>query len=134
MSKQVYEKYGEDRCWQFFDENHLRTMDDIRDHFGVPITVNNWTSGGRFQQRGLRCNLDELVKDKTDNGDIYLSDHCLAKAFDFDVRGYSAEMARQSILDNQDKFPYISVIEGDVNWIHIGFRNSPYDGIRVIYD
>jgi hypothetical protein len=50
--------------------------------FNEPITVNTWHKNGSFDERGLRCNLCELVKDKTT---VYLSAHSLGKAIDFNV-------------------------------------------------
>jgi len=127
VSKIVFEKYGE-RAWSFFDPNLLKTLDDIREHFKKPIDINNWKWGGNFHQRGLRANCDDIVKKKTLNNQLYISEHILGRAFDFDVRGYEAEEVRREILKNNDKFPYIRRIEDNVSWVHIdGKPTGKYD-------
>lgn len=78
VSKQVYNKFG-DFCWSFFAGLFLRDLDIIREYHDMPITINNWAWGGNFQQCGLRCNLDPLVKNKNT---IYVSGHVLGKAVD----------------------------------------------------
>jgi len=131
VSQDVYNYYGEGRCWQFFNPDLLKTIDDIREHFNKPITINTWLWGGLFHQRGLRANLDGLVVQKTNQGKYYISEHCLGRAVDFDVEGYTAEKVRQEIFKNKDKFPHIRRIEDNVNWIHIDLKPTDYDGIYL---
>ena len=125
VSKKVYEKYGE-TSWIFIDENLIKILDLLREHFGKPLTVNNWLWGGELQQRGLRTNLDEMVRDKTLQNKLYISQHCLGKAVDFNVKGLSVEGVYEEILKNREKFYLISRIENIRNtpsWIHIDVAN-----------
>ena len=64
VCKEVFYKYGE-RSWMFLDEKIIITIDTIRRLIGKPITINNWDSGGEFDERGLRCNICPIVKNKT---------------------------------------------------------------------
>jgi len=130
VSEKVYNKYGE-RAWQFFDPNLLMTLDDLRRHFKSPIIVNTWKNGGGFSQRGLRANLDPIVASKTKRGKLYVSEHILGRAIDFDVKGLTAEEVRQEIIKNSDKFTYIRRMEKDVNWVHIDLKPSDFDGIYL---
>ena len=57
-------------------------------------------------QRGLRCNICQLCKDKTNSNKIYISAHALGKAIDFTVNDMSAEEVRNLIRSNIDKFEY----------------------------
>ena len=78
-----YSKFGES-SWQFISTELLSTLYILRTKiFNKPITINTWKSGGQFSQRGLRCNMCQLVKNKSS---IYLSAHCLGKAIDFNVK------------------------------------------------
>ena len=68
-----YSKFGES-SWQFISTELLSTLYILRTKiFNKPITINTWKAGGQFSQRGLRCNMCQLVKSKNS---IYLSAHC----------------------------------------------------------
>ena len=98
---EVYKKYGE-RAWMFIDPELIETLDIIREKIlNKPMIVNNWASGGGYTQRGLRCNICQLVRDKTKNGKLYLSAHNFGKAIDATVEGMTAEEARRLIIKNQ---------------------------------
>ena len=123
VSKDVYEKYGE-KSWEFIDERIIKILDLLREHFDKPITVNNWIFGGNLHQRGLRANKDEIVKSKSD---YYISQHCLGKAVDLNVKGMTAQEVYEEILKNKSKFPLISRIENIKNtptWVHIDVANT----------
>lgn len=122
VSKAVYEKYGE-KSWEFIDERLIKTLDLLREHFNKPITVNNWLFGGNLHQRGLRANKDEIVKNKSD---YYISQHCLGKAADLNVKGMTAQEVYEDILKNKGKFSLIARIENIKNtptWVHIDVAN-----------
>lgn len=123
VSKKVYKKYGE-TAWQFFDEKLLRTIDLIRDLFDAAITINDWQWGGNFQQRGLRSNIDNIVKDHTNNNLLYCSAHCYGQAVDFDIEGYTAEEVRQYLKENKEFLPYPIRLENNVSWVHLDIRDT----------
>jgi len=83
------------------------------------MTINNYHIGGNFSQRGYRCNICQIPKDKTLQGKIYLSAHCNGCAFDADIKGLTAEQARQKIKANLDKLPYNIRVEAGVSWLHL---------------
>ena len=122
VSENVYKKYGE-KSWEFIDYRLIKVLDLLREHFNKPIIVNNWLWGGNLQQRGLRANKDELVANKKD---YYISQHCLGKAVDFNVKGLSAQEVYDEILRNIEKFYLISRIENikdTPTWVHIDVAN-----------
>lgn len=120
----VYNKFkgNEKMIWNFFDPRLLITLDWIREMFNAPITVNNWKEGGPFSQRGLRCNICPLVKEKTAKNSVYVSSHILGQAVDFDVKGMQASEVRAWLYDNKDVLPYPISVEKDVNWVHLDMR------------
>ena len=123
VSEQVYKKYGE-KSWLFIDEKLIKTLDLLREHFNKPVIVNNWYFGGNLHQRGLRANKDEIVANKKD---YYISQHCLGKAVDFNVKGLTAQEVYDEIIKNKDKFYLISRIENIKNtptWCHIDVANT----------
>jgi uncharacterized protein YcbK (DUF882 family) len=98
----------------------------VREFFGKPVTVNNWKWGGSFQYRGYRpphCMVGAAQ-----------SYHKRGMAFDFDVKGLTADVVRGFIKEHQDD-PLLHLImrmESEVSWCHIDIGNIP-DGKQRIY-
>lgn len=110
--------YG-DRAWQFLDSRLLANMDRIRNRYGREIRVNDWhLPGGKFSYRGFRpCSY---------KGGAPLSQHRFGRAFDFDVKGMTAEEVRADIRANPNNFDFscITAVEMEVNWVHVDCRNA----------
>lgn len=114
-------EWGE-RSWQFLDTSFLHALLVIRrDILQVSMTCNY--AGAR--QRGLRCNMCELVSEKDK---VYLSSHVLGKAGDFTVKGLTAQEARSRIRNNAHLLPCNIRMEGGVSWLH--FDVLPQYGIN----
>lgn len=108
----TFSRWGE-RSWQFLDTDYLAALLIIRrDILQLPMTCNSSSA----TQRGLRCNMCELVKEKKKN---YLSSHILGKAGDFTVKGLTAEQARERIIQNAHLLPCNIRLEDKVTWLHI---------------
>ena len=118
VGKRTYKKHG-DRAWKFFSFRLLRTLYILRKNIGKPTTINNWKWGGKFSQRGLRTNVQDIFRGFFLKFRLYLSGHVLGEAIDLDVEGMTAEEVRQWIVKNQDLFPYKIRLEADVNWVHL---------------
>lgn len=127
----VYNTFGQ-YSWTFLDDRLLETLLVIREALGRPITVNNWHTGGALSQRGLRCNVCRLVKEKTDMEKVYLTAHTQGTGIDFDVQGMSAQSVREWLLHNQDLLPRPIRLEAGVTWVHLDLRNDGSEG-GVIY-
>jgi hypothetical protein len=111
VDPQSFTDYGEG-CWSFFPEKSLYMLHGIRTYFNVPITINNWRSGGPFQQRGYRGPSSTIG--------AALSYHKHGRAFDFDVKGMAAEQVRIEIKMHQDDPNLILIqrMEKLVTWCH----------------
>jgi hypothetical protein len=118
VCKHTYDKFGE-KSWQFLDTELLHTILVIRKNINRPMTVNNWSWGGVFSQRGLRCNICQIPREKTIAGQIYLSAHCNGAGIDFDVSGMTADEVRRWIYQNQILLPYNVRLENGVTWVHL---------------
>ena len=115
-------KWGE-RAWQFLDTDYLHALLIIRrDILKAPMWCNSKASN--LHQRGLRCNLCQLVATKKVP---YLSAHILGKAGDFTVEGMTAEEARSLIKANAHLLPCNIRLEGGVSWLHIDVL--PQEGV-----
>ena len=124
VDPETYKLFGE-ASWMFLNPAALSALDDLREFFGVPVTVNNWHTGGQFKYRGFRPRACTV-------GGEY-SQHRLGNAFDCDIKGVTADEARQRILANKDdvRLMHITCLEDKVNWVHFDCRNIP-DRIRVV--
>ena len=117
----VHSKWGE-RAWQFLDTDYLACLLVIRrDILQSPMTCNR----AGANQRGLRCNRCELVKEKKK---AYLSSHILGKAGDFTVQGMKAQEARNRIRNMAHLLPCNIRMEDEVSWLH--FDVLPQYGIN----
>ena len=121
----TYNKFG-DASWQFLDTKLLHTLLVLRTEiFQTPMVTNY---AGHYQ-RGLRCNMCDLVKSKDK---VYLSAHILGKAVDVSMKTITGAQARQLVKKYQDKLPYPVRIEKDVNWLHIDVRDTYNNNLKVI--
>jgi len=111
----VFAKYGE-ISWMFLSTLYLHTLLVLRTKIlKVPLVCNTTT----LTQRGLRCNLCDIVKEKTDDDILYLSAHHLGIGGDLSSPEMTAEEMRRKIEENSDLLPYPVRIEKGVNWLHI---------------
>lgn len=118
----TYARWKE-QAWEFLDTDYLHCLLVIRrDILKKPM----WCNGAGKKQRGLRCNLCQMVKEKKV---LYLSSHILGKAGDFTITGMSAEQARQAIKANAHLLPCNIRIERAVSWLH--FDVLPQYGITA---
>lgn len=114
-----------DFAWNVFDSSLLYTLLVLRrDILQVPMTINNWHTGGSFSQRGYRCNLCELVASKTRKKALYATSHGTGKGLDFDAKGMTAEHARELIERHADLLPYPIRLERGTNWVHFDLYNE----------
>ena len=114
-----YSRFG-NNCWRYLRTELLHTILVVRrDILKVPMYVNNWALGGSLKERGLRCNISSISKDKTMDGILYMSGHSFGAAIDFDAKGMTAESVRKKIIMNELLLPYPIRIENGVSWVHI---------------
>ena len=118
VCKHTFQRFG-DKAWQFLDTELLHTLLVIRKAINKPIYINNWDGGGSFSQRGLRCNVCQLSKNKTGKNLSYLSSHCNGAGVDCDVKGMTAQEVRNWISENQVVLPYPIRLESGVSWVHL---------------
>jgi hypothetical protein len=96
------------------DYRILKTVDVIREFFGKPCTINNWHLGGSRTNSGYRTPL-------TATGARW-SQHRFGRAVDMLIKDVDAETARKEILKEKNHFPYVTVIEDKVSWLHVDCR------------
>lgn len=138
-----------DRAWMFLDKRLLETIYVIRRGIDAPMYVNDWATGGSLSQRGLRCNICDLVKKKTIADKVYMTAHSQGEAVDFHAKGMTANEVRMWIVKNQVLLPYPIRLEvgfnpqglneaqirqrimtDTMNWVHFDMRG---DGQKVTF-
>lgn len=122
----TFRKYGEN-AWNFLDTDFLHCLYVIRSQI---LRKPMYCNGSTYHQRGLRCNLCQMVKEKKD---IYLSAHILGKAGDFTIKDMDAEEARQRIAANADLLPCPIRIERGVSWLHFDVRANDGKKSKVYF-
>lgn len=114
----TFKKFGY-TSWQFFDRDFLENLLILRrDVLKEPMIVNDWFKGGIYSQRGFRCNICQLVKQKTIEDKLYLTAHANGAAIDAVFKDITAEQARDRIRKHSYKFTVPVRIEKDVSWLH----------------
>lgn len=128
VTPELYKKHGE-KCWFLFDDRLLMTLDALRERFGTCV-INNWAWGGVYRDSGLR---DATFYSTAEKYAESRSQHKYGRAADCKFKGYSAQDVRKILIEEKDKFPFITFIETGpldkygkpMNWVHIDVRNSP---------
>ena len=124
-----FARYKEAQLWSFFDTRLLATLYVVRFIIIKKAMVVNNSS---FTQRGLRCNICDLVLSKSKTSSVYMTAHFRGQGIDFHVPGMTPEETRQVIIKNQELLPFPIRIEQDVNWVHIDVcSTSDYSKIQL---
>lgn len=123
----IYKKWG-DKAIRFIDPDIIACLNVIRnDILKCPIVINNDT----WKQRGMRCNLCDLVKTKTTP---YLTSHLFGKAIDFLCKQYTVRQVHELIKKNAHLLPCKIRLESPIDaptWTH--FDIMTYGQIEKVY-
>ena len=138
----VSARFG-DSAWKFFDTRLLDVVYAVRKNIDKSMFVNDWAIGGSLSQRGLRCNVCQLVRTKTSLEKVYLTPHGFGEGVDFHVEGMTANEVRLWICENQILLPHPVRLEVDfnvagknemmirsqmnlckMNWVHLDVRGE----------
>ncbi len=127
VPKEIYEYLGDNSLW-LIDKRLWTLIDFIRDYFAVPITINNWDNGGKFNESGFR-----LSNSKTGAA---LSQHKFGRAADLKFEGLTNyDGIRDVIIQNYPKFKDagLTTIEaGTETWLHVDIRNTNSDELLIV--
>lgn len=122
VCEHTLERFGAD-AWKFLNPQALETLLVLRTKIlKVPLTINTQSA----HQRGLRCNICPLVKEKQKQ---YLSGHVLGCAFDILSKDMTAEQMRSLIVQHKDLLPYPIRIEAGVTWLHFDMITNTDDKV-----
>ena len=114
IPKEVYKELG-GNSYKLIDPRIYKLAQSIRDYLGSPMTINNWTSRGEYNNRGYRT-FDCKVGSS-------LSQHKFGRAIDFHCPGIDPIETQKILIRNRDLIcPDITFFEIDINWVHIDVR------------
>lgn len=126
----LYEEYGEE-AWRYLRDEAIDWIDWFREKVGKPVYVNTYKfHDGGSTQRGVRCNLCAIVKQKTSDNKVYVSPHMQGIAFDLHVQGMTTAEVHAILEAYKDDLPVPIRIEKGVPHVHIDTRNSGTDFIE----
>jgi len=145
VSRVTFQSFSEAVCWQIFDPLILQDLQIVREEWeklqrskgltNFGIVVNNWASGGSFNQCGYRCNLDQLVQDRTKQNRAYLSAHTTGRAFDLHASDNNALWELINKLIKAKALRAINRLEAKTTtgikagsaagWVHMDGSNVP---------
>ena len=107
-----YEAKGE--LWKLtlcLDKRIINGVQLLRDKIGVPLVINNWSTGFNRNWSGLRNNKSPYYSET--------SQHSYGRAIDV-VSGLGGELMRKFIDKHWVDFkPYFTRVEGGVDWLHV---------------
>jgi hypothetical protein len=125
VTPEAYTALGDKSLW-LIDIRIVNIAEAIREGLGKPVIINNWHTGGHYQESGLR-------NFNTGTGAKY-SQHKYGRAIDMKIQDTEPETVRQYIRDN---FLWLNglgltTIELETpSWIHVDCRNT---GLSTLFE
>lgn len=124
----VYKRWGE-LPWTWMDPRLKSFLSWLRPTIANPVYI-NWAERG-LTQRGLRCNLCELVKDKTLKDIAYNSAHIRFQAIDFNVKNMRDTEVVKWLRAHEAEIPVnIRIEKGTKGWVHVDVCNPTNNKIQ----
>lgn len=122
IPQSVWNQFGPSGLW-FVDQRLIDSVQWLREQLGVQVIINNWNTGGTFQNRGFRPNTSPQYKP--------FSQHSFGRAIDASSPNMPHKDVYKWVLDNQDlilentSFTTIESIEAAPTWLHLDIREIP---------
>lgn len=131
----LYEAYGDqgygDGAWRYLRDELIDFLDWFRELVDRPVYVNTWGfHEGGSTQRGVRCNLCEIVEVRTNEDQVYLSPHMQGIGVDLHVQGMTTAEVHAILEAYKEELPVPIRIEKGVPHVHIDTRNNGTDMIE----
>lgn len=126
VSPEIYKLRG-GKSIELIDSRIVMIAEKLREYFGVPITINNWHTGGQYKESGLR-DFDTTTGAK-------FSQHKFGRAIDCKFQGLEPKYIRKKIIENQGEFIKVGItcIEADTpTWVHIDCRYTGFNNILIV--
>ena len=121
-------KFGQNALW-FIDHRIVTIAQELRTDLGVPITINNYETGGQYKSSGLRVQSAKI-------GAKY-SQHKYGRAIDCKFKGITIQEAFDFLMHNQVKYfnlvlTTIENIEHTPTWLHLDCRLTGLTEYKIV--
>jgi hypothetical protein len=128
VTREIFLKFKENSKW-FVSKQQLEFAEFLRSHFDKPIIINNWLTGGDLDERGTR-------NPNASTGATY-SQHKIANALDFNVKGMTSDEVYDHILAHEKEFMAAGLTTMEDSrytrgWTHCDFRITGLDKILIV--
>lgn len=121
------------QSWKFLSTELLHTLLIVRSEIiKKPMILNNYHIQGKITQRGFRCNLCDIPKNKTIKNELYTSAHTVGKAIDFFAPPYSVLEIHKLICNHSELLPYPIRFERGVTHCHLDCYDNTA-GVKILY-
>lgn len=128
VPKAIFDQYGASSKW-FIDPKIVAIAEFIREEFELPVTINNWHTGGKFQERGYRV-------PTTPTGARY-SQHRFGRAIDFNVKGIPSPEVGEWV---KASFAHLKTLglttmenpTATPTWTHLDVRWTANDDLLIV--
>lgn len=123
VTPKTYDKLGE-YAFKLFDEKALQSLDNLRNDYGKALKINDWVSGGRYSESGLR--------DIHTTTGASRSSHKFGYAFDLKHYDESNIKPLQEFIKKYGATYGIKRVETFINtptWVHIEFTREFVESI-----
>jgi len=122
----VLEQYPASGIW-FIDQRIINIAQFIRDRYNLPVTINNYLTGGNYVNSGFRHPNSQVGAE--------LSQHKQGRAIDIKVDGMFPEEVRQDIIRSWPLYRTVGVTTIETNtptWTHIDCRYTGLDTLFIV--
>jgi hypothetical protein len=123
VSREFYNKWGS-RSIHWIRPELINILQFIRNRYGVPMIINNWATGGNFEQSGLRYPTAAIGA-----GDSLHKFGCAADPKFKDQEPEFYNEVRNDIIINWEsifkKLGLTTIEENTKTWLHLDVRHIP---------
>lgn len=125
----IYAERGE-RSITLIDQRIVTAAQFIRDRAGMSVTINNWATGGRLRERGLR-------RHDTPTGARW-SQHKYGRAIDINISTWTPAQMMQFMreyereLISRNLVTAIEDIQFTPSWLHLDCRFSRSNSFIIV--
>ncbi len=125
VPKAIFEQYGARSKW-FIDPQLIVAIEWIRTRYGKAMTINNWSNGGSFQNRGFRT--------PTTTVGARLSQHKFGRAADFNIDGMTSQEVFTDLVGISEQLPFTTIenVAYTPTWSHIDCRWTGGDSLLIV--
>lgn len=128
IDRETYQRFGANSIW-FIDQRIITIAQLVRDRFGVPVTINNWITGGKYNLSGFRPPSTKIGAS--------LSQHKFGRAVDLKLKGVDPVELSQDIQENFEIYKKVGLttienVEKTPSWLHADARWHNEETLKIV--